>query len=648
MGGEIFDLPREILVCILGKQALSVADLCNFGLTCKTFHELVTISAQELWRNKFRNTWPDLYTLISDQFDTFCNVDWREESLFRVRLEQPVIKELQLLSPRYFAQKSLLIWYSDLKDIMRLAEMRRSAPIHLWDILRFILNDRPNERLTMKYYAEEVVRELLQQYHWLLIPEVTKMIKEDALIDNYPPCLPLAIGAQWLKPYQLICYDDVARKLDALSSRVMTSFAANHPRHWVLRENREWWVRRKSGLWGYNGPKTAQKLRHYLGGMESELPKTADNDVAMKFIMNYLLRIESWRVSGPENQSLKDGYIDEVLDARKGWAITIAAVICSVALRFGIVCRLRLPRGESWRLGSHEVGVVWLHFSRSSEAGMLCSELGSDEIVIGGALIWRSFAAGVPETALVQTVDSLMLGWCSCTISSSTTNWSRRLLMTSLKSTRLLSSLVLRSIPQASEMIKPIFRETRPATAKNVPFTSVFHPNFFSTWLEPREVSKMCEGLSMSGRLFPDTWKVTKRSEMRRAFENSLEVTFAIGMIMHHKRYDYICVIYRWDESCKASRDWQQENRVHQLPLQNKQPFYNVLVCDGSERYVAQENLEMPNRSGITVTNSEVPRYFDAFKGDHYLPNEELMKMFPEDEAVRESFLKNHVHLANK
>ena len=30
---------------------------------------------------------------------------------------------------------------------------------------------------------------------------------------------------------------------------------------------------------------------------------------------------------------------------------------------------------------------------------------------------------------------------------------------------------------------------------------------------------------------------------------------------------------------------------VDKLPLKDKQPFYNVLVADGSQRYAAQENL---------------------------------------------------------
>lgn len=66
------------------------------------------------------------------------------------------------------------------------------------------------------------------------------------------------------------------------------------------------------------------------------------------------------------------------------------------------------------------------------------------------------------------------------------------------------------------------------------------------------------------------------------------EMKFAVGMIMRHLRLGYICVIYDWDPICLASSDWQDQMNVHRLSMKDKQPFYNVLVEDGSHRYVAQ------------------------------------------------------------
>lgn len=66
------------------------------------------------------------------------------------------------------------------------------------------------------------------------------------------------------------------------------------------------------------------------------------------------------------------------------------------------------------------------------------------------------------------------------------------------------------------------------------------------------------------------------------------QLKYAVGMVMRHMGLNYICVIYDWDPRCLASPDWQEQMNVHLLTLRDQQPFYNVLVEDGSHRYVAQ------------------------------------------------------------
>ena len=55
-------------------------------------------------------------------------------------------------------------------------------------------------------------------------------------------------------------------------------------------------------------------------------------------------------------------------------------------------------------------------------------------------------------------------------------------------------------------------------------------------------------------------------------------------------RYDYKCVIYGWDVNCQMSDQWIQQMGVNQLQCGPTQPFYNVLVEDGTNRYAAQGN----------------------------------------------------------
>ena len=114
---------------------------------------------------------------------------------------------------------------------------------------------------------------------------------------------------------------------------------------------------------------------------------------------------------------------------------------------------------------------------------------------------------------------------------------------------------------------------------------------------------------------------------------------YSVGMVMKHKRYQYHCVIYGWDAVCKQSKVikllrelgrtgsrsaifvqsykcvmksyfflskvWISQMGVDRLRWKEKQPFYNVLVEDGSCRYAASENL-FPTKPQRIVGNPQV------------------------------------------
>nr|XP_014351543.1 PREDICTED: F-box only protein 21 isoform X1 [Latimeria chalumnae] len=112
--------------------------------------------------------------------------------------------------------------------------------------------------------------------------------------------------------------------------------------------------------------------------------------------------------------------------------------------------------------------------------------------------------------------------------------------------------------------------------------------------------------------------------------EKHKDIQFSIGLIMKHKRYGYDCVIYGWDPKCMMGLEWIRNMGVTSLPHGANQPFYNVLVQDGSCRYAAQENLEY-NSAPSEITHPEIGRYFMEFAGMHYVANEELQLRYPGD-----------------
>ena len=76
---------------------------------------------------------------------------------------------------------------------------------------------------------------------------------------------------------------------------------------------------------------------------------------------------------------------------------------------------------------------------------------------------------------------------------------------------------------------------------------------------------------------------------------------------------------------------------VDRLSCKDQQPFFNVLVPDGSNRYAAQENLEptLPEE----VAHPQVGKYFSEFKpGFGYLANKQLQRDYPDESQIAKPY----------
>ncbi|KAH3773166.1 hypothetical protein DPMN_174521 [Dreissena polymorpha] len=124
--------------------------------------------------------------------------------------------------------------------------------------------------------------------------------------------------------------------------------------------------------------------------------------------------------------------------------------------------------------------------------------------------------------------------------------------------------------------------------------------------------------------------KVIKRKK-------SKTVEFAVGLVMIHKRLNYDCVISGWDYKCEASHEWKLQNPMTGL----SQPFYIVLVEDGSRRYVAEEDLEVHPDPHI-ISHREVGKYFSTFDGYRYIMNSEKVAEYPDDEDFSKILVHRH------
>jgi F-box protein 21 len=145
-----------------------------------------------------------------------------------------------------------------------------------------------------------------------------------------------------------------------------------------------------------------------------------------------------------------------------------------------------------------------------------------------------------------------------------------------------------------------------------------------------------CNFLKNFSYIEPDIWSTYCRrvGQAAEALKEHLtvkrckpeHVRFTIGSVMLHRRYNYTCVLYGWDEVCMMNESWQRQMGISQLEHQGNQPYYKVLADDDSERYVAQESL-LETRSEF-ITHRDVGKYFSLYDGERFVPNAALKTIY--------------------
>ncbi|KAF7311111.1 F-box domain-containing protein [Mycena chlorophos] len=125
-----------------------------------------------------------------------------------------------------------------------------------------------------------------------------------------------------------------------------------------------------------------------------------------------------------------------------------------------------------------------------------------------------------------------------------------------------------------------------------------------------------------------------------------VQVAHYVGMVFEHRVYGYTGTIIGWDVECAAGDDWQAAMDVSLLPRGANQPFYHVISLEGSQRYVAEDNILSP----ISLTAelvllfleqaSIMSRYFSdayispAVRCGRWRLSPELRQQYPDDEAA--------------
>ncbi|MBC2593341.1 heat shock protein HspQ [Ruficoccus amylovorans] len=93
---------------------------------------------------------------------------------------------------------------------------------------------------------------------------------------------------------------------------------------------------------------------------------------------------------------------------------------------------------------------------------------------------------------------------------------------------------------------------------------------------------------------------------------------FLIGQVIRHARYGYRGVIVAFDEKCRASEQWYEQNQTQ--PERN-QPWYHVLVDGVAYSTYAAETSLTEDDSGECIIHPWTELYFSGFDAGRYIRN---------------------------
>nr|XP_015816037.2 F-box only protein 21 isoform X2 [Nothobranchius furzeri] len=582
-------LPTELLEHILCFPVLTHVDICNVSCCCKRLHD-VSHGRGKVWEHQYKLRWPRLQRFYRQ--NESC--DWLREYKTRHRVGIQIRRTVESISKRFFTEVVLGDSFAEIESL--------GMPEHFCeDELLFILNSDKRKSLTLKYYARKILYFLRQQNilrslkTFLEQPAEQQSALEGAvLVDQY--CNPLAD----------VTLDGVSVQLDEIIEKAKKMLRIKNPSHPSLRIA--------------NGD-------HVIEDFELQRQ--------VLFALNSVL-YEQLQYKGNECDYYNplNSYIHQVLLRHTGIPISLSVLYMTLARKLGVQL-------EPVNFPNHFL-LRWCQKPRKSED-------------IYDFVYIDAFGKG----------KQLKAKECECLIGHQVTADYYNAISTTEVLLRMVGNLLnIGKRGEGNEKSYQLLRDSLDLyltiNPDNVQYLLLQARLYFHLGIWPEKVLDILQHIQALdpsqhgavGYLVQHTLEHIQHKKhpatpevKRRSAPEHLEVQYSVGLIMKHKRSGYNCVIYGWDPKCTMSQEWITTMRVHQLSNGADQPFYNVLVQDGTCRYAAQENLE-PHSSPLEIGHPEVGRYFSEFTETHYVANEELQARYPEDtgetlDTVRQLYHRN-------
>ncbi|XP_076068987.1 F-box only protein 21-like isoform X2 [Oratosquilla oratoria] len=585
----LLEIPDEILIHILKDSAISHIELCNLSCTCSRFRSIA--STQHLWKLKLKQHWE----WVNNQYPENIEIsDWKDEYEKVVTVSHRMSSLVSSLSQRLFQHHHLTTHV--ITEVDALCHYSMFSPMVVIHTLRDILDSGDEyENLTEKYYSRKVIIHAHQhvcRQEWaefLAAPTEEQSLEKGAILL-----------ARWFQPHKDVSLKQVRSQLNDIAKEVLTLLRTNHPNHPAL----------SAGL-----------VSHDYHLQESIWNENQCTQIfkCINHILFYQMKIVG---NTDDYYNIENSMFNSVLTNKRGIPITLSIVYAAICHRLGIYLEpVNYPSHflMRWKVpGSDEYEYVDAFNKGRRLSGLeLLKEmpmgLGRDQSLLcscGSMQVFQRMIRNIMNVAqMLAHISDHMELFCSAT----------ELLSLLSPNDRSIQELLLRIYYTLEVHYDRIVVGCRQLLDQG--------PSTILT-----EMLGDCETILDDQKNAPEPITPKHRVKKRAS------VVFVTGLIMRHKRYSYNCVIFGWDEECKMTAEWVQRMGVQNLQFKTKQPFYNVLVSDGSQRYAAQENLEILGEP-VPITHSDVGKYFKTFQGCYYVPNAELSQEYPDDELKRREHL---------
>ncbi|CAG9827376.1 unnamed protein product [Diabrotica balteata] len=595
-------LPVEVIENILTFKKISIEDVVHFSLTCHYFHNIVT-NNNKIWKTKLFQKFPQLRSLLESK-----HIIFQHEVKYIYELKKRTRALLEKMPAKFY--KRYEISDSDLYEwssiLLEREEVYKCLVTDLMEIVNTDVSIKSIEVVplntpgnkTFQYYANKVLR-YIRQHH------LSKVWKE--YISLPPSRQILEVGAvfvaQWCQPNVEVTVENIGHRLDMIAEEVKSALRTVYPEHPIFKATQE-----QLDLWRRQN---------------KEQNEWKVNECRQLITIMREVLFQQMRFSGNNHAYYmpQNSFINEVLDKRQGLPITLAIVFEGVARRLGLRC-------EPISFPAHFL----LRFCESVDPE---SDWYYIDVFNGGQIVGRG---ACPHSRFSGSRDLIPVATAVQVIERMANNLevsARQHAHPNGKITRLRSSLELLKLVNPRD-ISALVSLARLYMLHNMDTKSL------ETFLLSQEF-EVPEQAQRVLHMLRDYEAHHSRNDLGlfsqvEAAQRTPNLHYAVGMVMKHMTLNYKCVIYDWDPVCLAAAEWQAENNVDKLQLKDEQPFYNVLVEDGSHRYVAQENLFPTSDREEIYLNEDVGRHFSHYFETHYVPNAEKEKEYPADKKIRHWF----------